>query len=1066
MESKSQLKREAICPGKLDRRELVEVREKLAGSQGPEYWRSLEELAGSEAFRRAVQREFPQGASEWLDPVSRRGFMKLMGASLALAGMTSCVRLPQEPIVPYVRQPEELVPGIPLYYATALTLNGYAYPQLVTSHEGRPTKIEGNPQHPACLGGSDIFSQAAILSLYDPDRAETNLYQGEIRPWLSFLGALVSQVAVQRVTGGAGLRFLTPAVSSPTLAWQLKSLLQAFPAAKWYQWEPVNRDHVRAGAQMAFGQAVETRYNLLDADVVVTLDADIFAARYPGNHIYSRQFASRRRLTPQQANRGLAGGPGPGPNFVPVSDVLGNALPQRPMNRLYAVESTLELTGAKADHRLPLKPSEIESFTRLLASRLGVKGAEASSAPPDDEYRAKWLDALVKDLQAHRGTSVLIAGDEQPPAVHALVHAMNEALGNAGKTVLYTDPVEANPTSQTTGIKELVADMRGGKVELLVMMDVNPVYDAPADLDFAGALAKVPGTIYHGIYLNETAELCSWFVNGTHYLEHWSDARAFDGTATMVQPLIAPMYGGKSAHELLNAFTKTPERSGYETLRTYWRTQFAGGGQGMTDADFEARWQQAVHQGFVSGSALPPKAVSVSVTAFPPAAPPPAGIELVLRPDPSVYDGRFSNNGWLQELPKPTTKLTWDNPVLVGPAMAKRLGLKYGDVVELQSPEGRKIKGAIFVHPGQPDNSAAIFLGYGRTRAGQTGNGMGYDAYPLRTSNLLHAIPGAQLRLTGETYKLFTTQGAQDMENREIVRSATLEEFKANPAFAQFDQPAPHETLYPKYQDTGYAWGMAIDMNACVGCNACIVACQAENNIAVVGKDQVSRGRHMHWIRVDSYYQGDPANPQVYFQPVPCMQCENAPCEVVCPVGATVHSTEGLNDMVYNRCVGTRYCSNNCPYKVRRFNFLLFQDWTTPQLKMARNPEVSVRSRGVMEKCTYCVQRLTKGRIAAEKENRQLRDLEVQTACQQACPADAIVFGNLNDRGSRVARLKEEPLNYGLLADLNTRPRTTYHAVVRNPNPEIPEPTYPSEPKAALLGTPTYHSKTPTEREL
>jgi molybdopterin-containing oxidoreductase family iron-sulfur binding subunit len=1051
VERESEMKHDAVCPGKLERRELVQLREKLAGSQGPEYWRSLEELAGSEEFRRAVQREFPRGASEWLDPVSRRGFLKLMGASLALAGMTSCIRLPQEPIVPYVRQPEELVPGVPLYYATAMTLNGYAYPQLVTSHEGRPTKIEGNPQHPACLGGSDIFSQAAILSLYDPDRAETNLYRGEIRPWLSFLGALVSQVAVQRTNGGAGLRFLTPTVSSPTLAWQLRTLLQTFPAAKWYQWEPVNRDNVRAGAQMAFGQMVEARYSLLEADIIVTLDADIFSARYPGSHIYCRQFASRRR---------------PDPSFVPAIDMLGNPLPQRPMNRLYAVESTPGLTGAKADHSLPLTPSGIERCARLLAAGLGVKGLEGSGGASRHDYVAMWVNALVKDLQAHRGASVIIAGDEQPPVVHAVVHAMNEALGNNGKTVLYTDPVEANPALQTAGLKELVADMHAGKVELLAMMDGNPVYDAPADLDFAGALAKVPGSVYHGVYLNETAALCSWFVNGTHYLEHWSDARAFDGTATMVQPLIAPLYGGKSAHELLNAFTNNPDRSGYETVRAYWRTQFEGGGApvlpgkpgapgkpdvglpgrkpagaGLTDADFEARWQQAIYQGFVSGSALPPRAVNVTVTAYPPAAPLSPGIELVVRPDPSVYDGRFSNNGWLQELPKPMNKLTWDNAVLVGPAMAKRLGLKYSDVVELESPEGRKIKGAVFVHPGQPDNSAAIFLGYGRSRAGRAGNGMGYNAYPIRTSGQPYAIPGAQLRLTGETYKLFTTQGAQDMENRHVVRSADLEEFKANPAFAQFDQPAPNETLNPKYPDTEYAWGMAIDMNACVGCNACIVACQAENNIAVVGKQEVGRGRHMHWLRVDSYYQGDPANPQIYFQPVPCMQCENAPCELVCPVGATVHSTEGLNDMVYNRCVGTRYCSNNCPYKVRRFNFFLFQDWTIPQFKMARNPEVSVRSRGVMEKCTYCVQRLTKGRIKAEEEGRFLRDLEVQTACQQACPANAITFGNLLDGGSRVVRLKEEPLNYGLLADLNTRPRTTYLAVVKNPNPEIPEPT-------------------------
>jgi molybdopterin-containing oxidoreductase family iron-sulfur binding subunit len=1012
---------DSICPGKLGKRELLEAREKLAGSTGPEYWRSLEELAGSEEFRRAVQREFPKGASEWLDPVSRRGFMKLMGASLALAGLTSCVQQPVEPIVPYVRQPEEVVLGVPLYYATAMTLNGYAYPQLVTSHEGRPTKIEGNPQHPGCLGGSDIFSQAAILGLYDPDRAETNLYQGEIQAWLSFLGALRAQVTGQRVLRGAGLRFLTPTVSSPTLAWQLRTILQAFPEAKWYQWEPVSRDFVRAGAQMAFGQYVEARYDLLEADIILCLDAEIFSPHFPGNHVYARQFAARRKADP---------------SLVPITDVLNHPLPIRPMNRLYSLESTPGLVTAKSDHHLALPPSEIERYTRLIATRLGIS---AGGGQPRNSYEAKWIDGLIKDLQAHRGASAVIAGDTQPPVVHALAHAINEQLGNAGKTVIYTDPVEQNPVDQTAGLKELVADMKAGKVDLLIMSDVNPVYDAPADLDFLGALPKVAGKIYHGLYLNETAPYCDWFVLGTHYLEHWSDGRSFDGTTGIVQPLIAPMYGGKSMHEVLNAFTNNPDRSGYDTVRGYWRTQVPG-----SDTDFEGWWRRTVHDGFVANSTLPAKPVKVKLAALPPETPAGQGIELVLRPDPSVYDGRYANNGWLQELPKPMSKLTWDNALLVGPAMAKRLGLQYADVVEIQTPDGRKVTGAVWVHPGQSDNTAATCLGYGRTRAGRTGNGAGFDTYPLRTSTRPYAVPGVTLRKTGQQYKLITTQGAQDMENRHVVRAAALSQYKADPEFALRMEPEPSgpETLYPKYDySQGYAWGMSIDLNACVGCNACIIACQAENNIPVVGKVEVSRGRHMHWLRVDSYYQGDPANPRVFFQPVPCMQCENAPCEVVCPVGATLHSTEGLNDMVYNRCVGTRYCSNNCPYKVRRFNFFLFQDWNTPQLKMARNPEVTVRSRGVMEKCTYCVQRITKGRIKAEEQDRQVRDYEIQTACQQACPAGAIVFGNINDRNSRVAKLKEQPLNYGLLADLNTRPRTTYQAMVFNPNPEIPEPT-------------------------
>ncbi|MGA3213599.1 MAG: 4Fe-4S dicluster domain-containing protein, partial [Terriglobales bacterium] len=857
--------------------------------------------------------------------------------------------------------------------------------------------------------------QASILGLYDPDRAATNQYQGEIQPWLKFLGAIHGQVVSQRAIQGAGLRFLTPTVSSPTLAWQMQNLLKPFPAAKWCQWDALNRDNVRSGALLAFGQPLETRYNLLAADIIVSLDAEIFAPYFPGNHVYARQFASRRKADP---------------GFVPITDVLGNSFPAKSMNRLYALESTPGMVSAKADHPLLCTPSDIERCTRIIATRLGISAGGGEPQGPDE---AKWITGVIADLQMHRGSSAIIPGDAQPPVVHALVHAMNDVLRNAGSTVIYTDPIEAKPSDQGATMRELAADMQAGKVDLLVMTDVNPVYDAPADLDFAAALAKVPSTVYHGAYLNETAGRCQWFLSGTHYLEHWSDARAFDGTTGIVQPLIAPLYGGHSVHELMNAFGSDPERSGYETVRGFWRGQFGG-----SDPEFETWWQQGVHDGFFANSAFSPKSVKVTATSFP-AQSQAQGLQVVIRPDPSVYDGRFANNGWLQELPKPMTKLTWDNAVLVGPQMGQRTGLRYGDVVEIKSAEGRKILGAVWIQPGQPDNSVTVHLGYGRTQAGRAGNGMGFDVYPLRTSSSPYFLSSAEIRKTGEHYELITTQGKQDMENRQVVRAASLAEFNADPQFAHRDEPAPGpgDTLYPAYRSAEYAWGMSIDMNACVGCNACLIACQAENNIAVVGKQEVARGRHMHWIRLDSYYQGDPANPRVYFQPVPCMQCENAPCELVCPVGATVHSTEGLNDMVYNRCVGTRYCSNNCPYKVRRFNFFLFQDWNDPQLKMARNPEVTVRSRGVMEKCTYCVQRLTRGRIKAEEENRVLRDYEVQTACQQACPAGAIVFGNINDQGARVSRLKEQPLNYGLLADLNTRPRTTYQAVVTNPNPEM-----------------------------
>jgi len=620
-----------------------------------------------------------------------------------------------------------------------------------------------------------------------------------------------------------------------------------------------------------------------------------------------------------------------------------------------------------------------------------------------------------------------------------LAHALNQTLGNIGKTVFYLDPVNANPISQTESLKDLVADMHGGKVDILLIVAGNPAYDAPADFGFAEALKKtnIPLRVHLGLYQDETADLCQWHVNQTHYLEEWSDARAYDGTVSVVQPLIAPLYGGKSAHELLALLAGQSEASGYEIVQGYWKKQHLGG-------DFDAFWRKSLHDGWIEGTAFAPKQVSAKLSSSPVAAETGTkGIELNFRRDPSVYDGRFANNGWLQELPKPMTKITWDNPVLISPSMAERLGLQKMDLVELEL-NGKQVQGAVWPQAGHPDDSVTVYLGYGRRRAGRAGTGAGFDMYQLRYSATPWIASGVQIHKTGESYLLACTQGYQTMETpnhdeRSLVRSATLEDYRKEPNFALEEQPPKELTLYPgyDYQRQTYAWGMAIDLNACVGCNNCIVACQSENNIPIVGKEQVNRGRHMHWLRVDAYYQGDRANPRAHFQPVPCMHCENAPCELVCPVGATVHSTEGLNDMVYNRCVGTRYCSNNCPYKVRRFNFLLFQDWDTPQYKMMRNPDVSVRSRGVMEKCTYCVQRINEHRIDSERENRLIRDGELQTACQQSCPANAIIFGNINDPNSAVSRLKAKSRNYGLLADLNTRPRTTYLAEIRNPNPEL-----------------------------
>ena len=1001
-------KREDICPGKkLDR---ATVQRQLEQSKGPEYWRSLEELAGSLEFQEMLHREFPKGASEWLDSVSRRGFLRLMGASLAMAGMTGCTKLPLEEIVPYVRQPEQVIPGRPQFYATAFTLSGYASPLLVESHLGRPTKIEGNRQHPASLGGTDVFAQASILGMYDPDRAQAISHLGDVATWSEFVKQLRGPLAVQKALEGAGIRILTQTISSPTLNDQMRAFLALYPQAKWHVYEPVNRDNALEGAKLAFGEVVETCYDLSKADVIVSLDADVLYAGFPGSVRYVRDFARRRN-------------------------------PDAEMSRLCVVESTPSSTGAKADHRLPLRAVEIEGFARALAAALGVNaGTTAASGE-----LAKFVGAVARDLEKHKGSSIVIVGDHQPPAVHALAHAMNTALGNVGRTVVYTDPVDAHPVNQTESLRDLVSDMRAGKVDLLVILGGNPAYDAPADLGFADSLksSNVAVRVYHGLYQNETAELCHWNVNEAHYLEAWSDGRAYDGTVSIIQPLIAPLYAGKSAHEMLSTLMGVSDAASYDIVRAYWRKQHAG-------PDFEAWWRKTLNDGFIAGSAYTPKAVSLKLGSLP--AVPPAdanSLEVNLRRDPSVYDGQFANNGWLQELPKPLSKLTWDNAVLIGPKMAEREGLKSMDVVRLELG-GRTITGPVWIQAGHPDHSVTVHLGYGRSAAGRAGTGAGFNAYALRTTNALWFATGGKLVKTGEFYQLASTQGYQTMDTgdgatRPVLRETTLEEYRKEPKFAQEDEPPAALTLYPgyDYKKSPDAWGMSIDLNACVGCNNCIVACQSENNIAVVGKEQVVKGRHMHWIRVDAYYQGDRDAPKAYFQPVPCMQCENAPCELVCPVGATVHSSEGLNDMVYNRCVGTRYCSNNCPYKVRRFNFLLFQDWDTPQYKLMRNPDVTVRSRGVMEKCTYCVQRITQHRIDAEtaavRENREFKieDGSLQTACQQSCPADAIVFGNINDPQSRVAKLKALDRNYGVLADLNTRPRTTYLAEVRNPNPEL-----------------------------
>jgi MoCo/4Fe-4S cofactor protein with predicted Tat translocation signal len=1046
---------------------------------GKKFWRSLEELADAPEFREFVEREYPQHAEEWNDPVERRTFLKLMGASLALAGLSGCAFQPAEKIVPNVKQAEDMVPGKPLFFATAFSLGGIATPLLARSNEGRPTKVEGNPDHPNRRNGdpndrgssaTDIFSQASVLSLYDPDRSQIPLYREESRTWSTFVGELRTALDEQRPKQGAGIRFLTETITSPTLAAQFKAILTEFPQAKWHQYEPVNNDNARAGAMMSLGQPVNIIYDFSKADRVLSLDAD-FLGISPATLRYARDFAARRRVSEKS----------------------------REMCRLYVIETTPSNTGASADHHWAVKPSELVAAANAVAAAVGVKSNVSTSS-------IAHLDAVGRDLQAHKGASIVIAGREAPPEIHAMAHAMNEALGNVGKTVFYTDPIEANSVDQKQSLQELLQAIDAGQVELLVIIGGNPVYTTPIDMKLNLArMMRAKLRVHLSQYKDETSDFCQWHIPESHYLETWSDTRAYDGTVTIVQPLIEPLYQSKSAHELLAVFTPQYDKKPYEIVREYWqgagsrkaegsRQNAAGSGQkaegsrqvpnvtpppvAAPSSDFETWWRKCVHDGFIPNTALAVKSVAGKAAeaggtpAVPaanaggtPALPASGEFEIVFRTDPTIYDGRFANNGWLQELPKPLSKLTWDNAALVSPNTAAQLGLTktigqkggdiYVDTIKL-THEGRTFTNPVptWITPGQPDGVITIHLGYGRKHAGRVGNDHGFDAYEIRTGNSPWSASGVQVEKGADQAMVAVTQlhfMLEDRnfskEDRDVLRSQTLEEYLKGTPAGESQDPPEHETLYHpelfdyKNQGNGlnYAWGMAIDLNNCIGCNACTIACQSENNIPVVGKEQVVRSREMHWIRIDTYFKGeDASHPEATnFMPVPCMHCENAPCEPVCPVHATVHSAEGLNDMVYNRCVGTKYCSNNCPYKVRRFNFLLYQDWETPTYQLMRNPEVSVRSRGVMEKCTYCVQRIQGAKIQSELEGRKVRDGEIVTACQAVCPTDVIVFGDVNDPNSRVSRVKADQRNYSLLAELNTKPRTSYLTALRNPNPEI-----------------------------
>jgi MoCo/4Fe-4S cofactor protein with predicted Tat translocation signal len=1100
------------------RLDLDEVRERLRTKRGPEYWRSLDELADTPEFEDLVNREFPRFASEWPAGLSRRGFLQLAGASMALAGMTGCTKQPLEKIIPYVKQPEQLIPGKPLYFATALTHAGYSTGVLAESHEGRPTKIEGNPDHPASLGATDYFAQAAVLTLYDPDRSQTLLFNGRLSTWSDFAAQMGE--TLRGLPGGQGLRLLSGTVTSPTLTDQIQAVLKKYPQARWHRWEPAGAHQTRAAAVRAFGRPLDTRYDFTKAKVVLSLGADVFCEGSAGVR-YAHDFAEGRRVHSH-----------PGA-----------------MSRFYTVESAPVGASSLADHRLQLPPAQVEGFVLALAQAVGAAPAGATQALDTalGNKTQTWVAEVAKDLQANRGASLVVADEYLSPAAQVLVHGINQALGNAGATVFYQEPVESDPVDHVQSLAELTRDMAAGQVSVLVILDgVNPVYSAPADLDFKGAMEKVAVRVHHGLFQDETFDHCHWHIPAAHELEGWGDVRAFDGTVSIQQPLIEPLYGGKTAAELVaGALGGQVDAAGYDLVRAYWTSRLPGLTAGLADAAkdssgggsdatllgmggpfpgaqgipagansigaapaaavpaaavagaagaagasaaaatvpspaptgtgaapaaaatgagaaFEKAWRETLHAGLIPATASARAAAALNggavqqaageVTAAL-AAVKPGEIALLLRPDPTIWDGRYASNVWLQEAPKPVTKLVWDNALILGPKTAARLKLTWHDTVEL-ALAGRKVKTvAVWVLPGVAEDTALLSLGYGRAKAGKA-SGQGFDAYPLRTSTALWGGAGATIKSLGGQYIVACTQNhhamrglivhedeeaAEQAEARHVIRTGTLAEYQADPDFIKKDREAPpvDDTLYPNRKYEGHAWAMSIDLNVCTGCSACIIACQAENNIPSVGKEQVLARREMHWLRVDRYFAGDMDEPTFHYQPLPCMQCENAPCELVCPVAATTHSDEGLNDMVYNRCVGTRYCSNNCPYKVRRFNFLRYSDKDTPVLELVNNPDVTVRMRGVMEKCTYCVQRIEAAKIQSKVDRQPIPKNWIQTACQQACPTGAIVFGDQNDPEWEVSKRKADPLNYGLLEDINTRPRTTYLAKLRNPNPAL-----------------------------
>jgi molybdopterin-containing oxidoreductase family iron-sulfur binding subunit len=1009
-------------------------------STGKTYWRSLEEQADTPAFRQWVEQQFPQSMREVLEEgIDRRRFFQLLAASLGLAGLAGC-RRPELQALPYTRPPEGVVPGLPNFYATAMPRAGSAFPVLVESHEGRPTKIEGNPRHPDSGGASDAHAQASVLDLYDPDRSSGVLQNGRPSTWQEFDEFAALHFTRLRERKGTGVHILSEDVASPSLDLVWAHLRTVMPEARWHMFEPVGRSNVVAGARLAFSEPLVPRYQFDRADVVLALDCD-FLGREEDGVRHLRGFAKAR---------------------------LANEASPR-MSRLYAVESQYTVTGGMADHRLRLAASHVPDYILALARELllGDRVVPAPGSPqsalrqyltsfrPSVAFDQRWVREVAADLQSQRKRGIIIAGRRQPPVVHAMVHALNFALGNLGQTI----ELRKRPESPDIGsLDELAQAITKGRVQTLVILGGNAVYNAPADLEFGSLMKQVESTIRLGYHVDETSTQANWHLPKAHYLESWGDARTGDGTVVAIQPLIEPLFGGRTALELVAQLGHFETTQPYEIVRRAFRRV-----SGVSAEGLEAAWREFLHEGLLADSAYPVdnsvlrwEAVVGAVKAAKPGpgALSVGNLELVFDCDSKIDDGRFANNGWLQEVPDPITKLAWDNAAIFSPKSAGELGVESGDVVKLDLA-GRSLEVAALVVPGQADYSVAVALGYGRKATGRVCHGVGFNAYQLRTTAAPDIALGLKVARVGRRYPLACTAHHFTMEGRDLVREQTLDEAQAAESLAQSAED--HRDIQTPPPLTGeQQWGMAIDLNTCIGCNACVVACQSENNIPIVGKDEVVRSREMHWIRIDRYFSGVAEDPVLVHQPVACVHCENAPCEAVCPVNATVHSDDGLNLMVYSRCIGTRYCLNNCPYKVRRFNFFNYNGrpldalWMGPlapegiaeTLKMQKNPDVTVRMRGVMEKCTYCLQRIERGKIGARvlaggSAPAPIADGTIIPACAQACPAQAIVFGDLADRASKVSQLKRQSRNYRLLDDLNTKPRTSYLARLRNPNPRM-----------------------------